>query len=211
MTQHARRFLLVLVVIAGAAVSGGADVLAQPVGYIAAIEGSATVVRDGVDAAAGVGAVVEVEDVLVTGPDSRVLLVVEDGSRIVIGADSRIALMFVVDAGRVSGDGVVELLRGILRIGVHQPESRPVLETRSPTAVVAARSTEWIMEYVEDRTAVLGVEGTVEVTATTAEGSVVLGPGFGTDVARGEPPTPPVEWGAARAQSARQRTTLGAP
>lgn len=209
MTLHARRTLFALLLAIGLAVVGGGAAVAQPVGYLAGVEGTATIIRAGQAIPAGQGSVVETEDILQTGPGSRALLVLEDGSRIIVGADTEIALLFLVDAGTVSGDRVVDLLRGILRIGVHQPDTGQALQTRSPTAVVAARSTEWIIEYADDSTAVLGVEGTVEVTATTAEGSVVLGPGFGTDVARGAPPTEPVQWGAARAQSALDRTTFG--
>jgi hypothetical protein len=210
MTFTARRFLIAIIVFAGSLAVGATVASAQPVGYVAAIEGSALIWRAEQSEPASEGSIVQAQDRLETGPDSRVLLVLEDGSRIVIGADTQITILFLVDAGVVSGDQVIELLQGILRIGVHQPNGRALLETRSPTAVVAARSTEWIIEYADDSTAVLGLDGTVEVSATTATGSVVLGPGFGTDVARGAAPTDPVEWGAARAQSARERTAFGA-
>ncbi len=212
MALHARRLLVAVLggIIAGFMLSGGTTVaLAQPVGYVAAIEGTVLILRAGEAIPAGEGSVVEVDDRLETGQESRALLVLDDGSRIVIGADTQVALLFLVDAGALSGDRVIELLRGILRIGVHQPDGASNVQTRTPTAVVAARSTEWIIEYADDSTAVLALEGTVAVTALTAEGTVILEPGEGTDVARGQAPTEPAVWGAARAEAARDRTAFG--
>ena len=49
-------------------------------------------------------------------------------------------------------------------------------------------------------TAVLGIEGAVEVTGRRMAASVMLNPGQGTDVAPGAAPTPPVTWGAPRVE-----------
>lgn len=198
---------LVLLVIAG--VPSYAQEPVAAVGYIATIQGSGTIDRSGVVLELQEGAVIGIADQILTGAGTQVLLVLSDGSRVVIGADSRVAMGVLAAAGASgNSDRVIDLLQGILRISVQASEAGGAAETRTPTAVVAARSTAWIVAFEDDSTAVLSLEGTVEVTATTAPGSVTLTPGTGTDVARGAEPTEPVEWGAARADSFRNRTAL---
>lgn len=180
-----------------------------PIGYVAAIDGAGAVQRADDDEPLVEGAVITASDEILTGADTRVLLVLNDGSRVVVGADTRIAMHLLAGPGAGGEtDRVIDLLQGILRISVQVAGDEEPIGTRTPTAVVAARSTAWIVEYAADNTAVLALEGTVEVEATTAAGSVVLGPGFGTDVPRGEPPREPVEWGAARAEAFRERTAF---
>ena len=67
-------------------------------------------------------------------------------------------------------------------------------------AVASARSTEWTVEILPTSTAVLGIEGAVEVTGRRTGASVTLNPGQGTDVAPSASPTTPVTWGPPRVE-----------
>lgn len=209
MGSATRSALIALVLLVFAGIPAFAQEPETAVGYIVAIQGSGTVERGGAVLDLQEGAVIGTADQILTGVESQVLLVLNDGSRVVIGAETRVTMAILAAAG-ASGDGdrVIDLLQGILRISVHASEDGNGVETRTPTAVVAARSTAWIVAFEGDSTAVLSLEGTVEVASTTAPGAVTLTPGYGTDVARGAAPTEPVTWGAARADAFRDRTAF---
>lgn len=191
----------------GAAAAVAAD---RQVGYLAAVQGTAEILRAGAILPANQGVLVNDDDHLRTGPDARILLVLNDGSRIVVGSDTRVALLLLVGAGAAIPEmQLIDLLQGIMRIGVHQSEDGTAVQTRSPTAVVAARSTEWIMEFAADSTAVLALAGSVIVTPQAGHDPVVLGPGYGTDVPADAPARVATEWGAARVADVRARTAFG--
>jgi hypothetical protein len=72
----------------------------------------------------------------------------------------------------------------------------------------SARSTIWIVEVTPDDTAAFVARGIVDVGSREVAGSVVLDAGYGTDVRRGAPPTPPKRWGQARVDGVMARTAL---
>ncbi|MGE5148250.1 MAG: FecR domain-containing protein [Candidatus Eiseniibacteriota bacterium] len=149
------------------------------------------------------------EDQVVTGAGAKVEIRCEDGSVIVVGDRSRVALTaFVTPPARRGWTGVLSMIEGILRVTLPGTKRWDRLETVTDTAVASARSTAWIVDAKKDTTGVLALEGSVNVAGRTAGGEVTLTPGQGTDVARGARPTAPKTWGLPRANAARARTAL---
>lgn len=201
--------LLLVTTLLVAAIGSGAHAAGEPVGYVAAVEGSAVIRRAQAELPAVAGAIVNDDDRLLTRAASRLLVVLDTGGRIVVGPDSTIALEILMASGRTDGR-IVRILQGIMRIGVDGDDA-DALRTVSPTAIAAARSTEWTMEFTDGNTAVLALEGIVAVTGQANGATVLLEPGFGTDVPAGGAPSEPTPWGEARAEDARMRTMLGQP
>lgn len=168
-----------------------------PIGWVAGQTGAATVLRNRVPAPLIVGAPVFRADHVTTGAETRLTIEFTDGSSVVLGPGCALSIEeFTTDpkGGRLSA--VLSLLRGIVRAIVN-PAQAGGFEVRTETAIASARSTDWTVEVAPGTTAVLVLDGTVAV-AGRAGGEVVLEPGEGTDVAAGQPPTPPVRWGEQR-------------
>lgn len=168
-----------------------------PIGWVADQTGVATVLRDRVPAPLIVGAPIFQADHVTTEADTRLTIEFADGSSVVLGPDCALSIdEFTTDlkGGRLSA--ALTLLQGIVRAIVN-PAQAGGFEVRTETAIASARSTDWTVEVAPGTTAVLALDGTVAV-AGRAGGEVLLEPGEGTDVAAGQPPTPPTRWGEER-------------
>jgi ferric-dicitrate binding protein FerR (iron transport regulator) len=172
----------------------------QPVGRVIRQEGGATVLRDAVRSPLLPGTVVFAGDVVETTASSRVTVRFDDDSTLTAGPDSRVAVSqyAITPAGGQSG-ALFTLLAGIVRAAVHHAGFGS-FAVQTEDAVASARSTEWTVEILPATTAVLGIEGTVEVTGRRTGASVLLNPGQGTDVAPGASPTVPITWGPPRVE-----------
>jgi ferric-dicitrate binding protein FerR (iron transport regulator) len=138
--------------------------------------------------------------VVETASSSRVTLRFEDDGTLTAGPDSRVALSqyATTSAGGRTG-AIFSLLAGIVRAAV-QHAGFGGFSIQTEDAVASARSTEWTVEILPTSTAVLGLEGAVEVTGRRTGGSVTLTPGQGTDVRPAADPTTPITWGAPRVE-----------
>jgi ferric-dicitrate binding protein FerR (iron transport regulator) len=171
-----------------------------PVGRVIRQEGSAAVLRDALRSPLLPGTAVFAGDVIETAAASRVTLRFDDDSTLTAGPESRVA----VSQYAVSPEGnrigaLFSLLAGIVRTAVQQA-GLGSFAIQTEAAVASARSTEWTVEILPTSTAVLGLAGTVEVTARATGASVTLTSGQGTDVAPGGGLTPPVTWRAPRVE-----------
>jgi ferric-dicitrate binding protein FerR (iron transport regulator) len=179
------------------------------VAEVAALTGTATVVRAASSEPLAEGDWVREGDTVVTGADSRVRLTFVDGSIVALGAASEFSVERYAAEGGSRTRGFFELLRGILRATV-APGPRGSFGVVTPTAVISVRSTDWIGEATDANTAVFVAEGSVIVAATPgiAGRPVVLAVGEGTDVAAGALPKAPVRWGEARVADVIERTSV---
>jgi hypothetical protein len=171
-----------------------------PVGRVIRQEGSAAVLRDALRSPLLPGTAVFAGDVIETAAASRVTLRFDDDSTLTAGPESRVA----VSQYAVSPEGnrigaLFSLLAGIVRTAVQQA-GLGSFAIQTEAAVASARSTEWTVEILPASTAILGLAGTVEVTARATGASVTLASGQGTDVAPGGGLTPPVTWRAPRVE-----------
>lgn len=172
---------------------------------VAALRGPATILREGGALRAQTGTALHSDDQVVTGPRTRLKITCRDGAEVTIGAETSVSMQAIGDAGAASRS-IIDLIGGILRVSLAPQFQRDRLELRTPTAVAAARSTAWVTEASAASTAVFVIEGEVAVSNLAGDRTVVLPPGFGTDVPAGAAPNAPVRWGQARAERALQRT-----
>jgi hypothetical protein len=204
MASTARRLLLALVVIVTAAA-----VRAEPIGTVARQEGAVVALRHGQPLALTIGSELLVGDEIRTGAVSKLLLTTTAGLEVMIGPDSSLVLAgFDHDPAGQRLDALFALVRGIVRlVGEALPGTRAV-RVETDAAVASVRSTDWLVEQGPDGTAVFVLAGRVVVAGRIGD-EVVLGPGDGTDVAPGAPPSEPRQWGAARIAGVLARTTFG--
>lgn len=187
------RLALLLVALLGAAPI--APRAAEPFGRVVILEGSALVLRDARRQPLLEGADVRLGDEIRTGDASRLVIESQEGTRIVVGPASEVTLrqrLVSREGGRL--ELALDLFTGILRLLGGEQGAVPSVETRA--AVASVRSTEWLVQATGVGTAVLALDGEVEVRAGTE--AVVLHSGEGTDVPVGGAPSRPVTWGQAR-------------
>lgn len=196
--------------------AGGAPAQAtQPVGQVTALTGPATVVRDGVSQTLRRDAAVYAQDRVRTQADSRLEVTFTDGTLLVLGSGSEVALAAYAPAPRAadteatgSGNVLLDLAQGVLRVLTGPVRGYDRFDIRTSNVVASARLTHWIVGVSEDGddTAVFVVDGRVSVAA--AGESVQLQPGEGTDVFAGAPPLPATRWSQARIDQVFARTGL---
>jgi hypothetical protein len=160
----------------------------------------------GARAALALGDGLTAGDRVATGTESKVKLLFVDGSALILGPESEVGLA-IFDPEPKESVALFLLLVGTLRISVGNTVTWRSFEVQGGTAVASVRATEWAMQEDPKGSAVLCLEGAVQVRprrtgASTADqlaiDGVVLQPGEGTDVPPGGVPTPPKTWGAAR-------------
>jgi ferric-dicitrate binding protein FerR (iron transport regulator) len=169
---------------------------AQRVGAVMAAAGTALLERDANRMFAVNGVDVMLDDVALTGDESRLDLLLGRATRIRLGAHSHLKIDRFV-AG-TSAD--VQLVNGPALID-HRPGAEPAFTVTSPYALIAARGTAF---FAGPSGGVFGVfvrNGRVDVR--TGPGAVSLRAGEGTDIAApGAAPTPPKRWGDPRIAAA---------
>jgi ferric-dicitrate binding protein FerR (iron transport regulator) len=206
--RGAGRLVLLLPLLWATAFTSALAQESGPVGLVVQKTGPVTVLRVAGGAALQVGDPVFQADQLLTGPKSKVKIELLDGSLLVLGADSEVVLTeYLLGPADTRRGGLLDLLRGILRATV-VPDSGGAFDIRTRIAVASTRATDWIVELTEERVSVFVAEGQVEVTAYQTGTSVLLDPGFGTDVPEGRAPGRPKEWGQERVDEAVARTSL---
>ena len=115
-----------------------------PAGRVKAVAGQASIVRDGRTQPAVVGAVVHEADVLRTGADGRMAIMLRDESRLSMGPQSEITLAsFVYAPAGNDLSLVVRMARGVLayisgRIAKLMPEA---VRLETPSSVIGVRGT----------------------------------------------------------------------
>ncbi len=207
--SHIKRYLfLVILLIAGwLAAAATAQAQADAIGVVVSQSGIVTVLRGAGPGTLSSGDGVFRGDRIVTGPDARLRIAFDDGSTVAIGPRTDVAVSrFILSEDESLTDGILDLLRGIMRIALVPSTARERFEIRTRTAVASVRSTDWIVEATDAGSAVFVVSGRVAVAATGSGETVSLEQGFGTDVAAGQPPSAPKQWGKKRVVRALNMT-----
>jgi hypothetical protein len=147
-------------------------------------------------------------DHVVTGPDARVELELADGSRLSLGAGTRVALDQVrYDAGGRGVRGFFNLILGILRSSLSGPTWREGFSIETRAAVASVRSTDFVTEALAEKIAVFVVEGRVEVAAGQTL-VATLQAGQGVDVPLGATQAETKTWGQKRVDDVLARTRV---
>lgn len=172
--------------------------VAQEVGTIAALEGSAKIGRGNVWITAAPGVAIQHGDELRTGQPGRLRIVFQDDTVLTVSDDSRVVVNEAVfDPNQGKSRSVLGLLQGKVSALVSEYYKRPgaSYEIKTATAVAGVRGTEFVVTYDprDDRTDVAGLSGTVEVQSLfdrTGRGVFITAQEV-SSVTRGHFPTPP--------------------
>ncbi|MBW2703604.1 MAG: FecR domain-containing protein [Deltaproteobacteria bacterium] len=142
-------FLVVLALILAA----GSQVWASPgAGFVAAVRGEVSIERGTETHVARIGFMVQAGDVLLTGPKSRLKVLLSDDSVLALGSKSRLEIkrhLFEKNGKRSTS---LRLVRGQVRALVHKlvADKKPDFEVRTRTAVAGVRGTEFALDAGAD-------------------------------------------------------------
>jgi hypothetical protein len=123
--------------------------LAADIGRIKTVTGQASIVRGASTIPATPGATLSVKDVLTTGPDGRIGITFIDNSRFAIGPNAHIGLaQFEFDDTTHKGSSLTQVDRGSLAIvsGQIAKENRDAMKVKTPTSILAARGTRFVVD-----------------------------------------------------------------
>lgn len=119
------------------------------IGRIKTVAGQASVVRGKTVEPAAPGVQLLVSDVLTTGRDGRIGITFIDNSRFAIGPSSQVALsQFEFDDTTHRGRSLTTVDRGSLAVvsGQIAKENKDAMRVRTPTSLLAARGTRFVVE-----------------------------------------------------------------
>lgn len=119
------------------------------IGRIKTVTGAASVVRGKAVAPATPGYQLLVSDVLTTGGNGRIGITFVDNSRFAVGPNSRVALsQFEFDDTTHKGKSLTTVDRGTLGVvsGQIAKENKDAMKVRTPTSLLAARGTTFVVE-----------------------------------------------------------------
>ena len=123
--------------------------LAADIGRIKSVTGQASVVRGTSVLPATPGQTLSVKDVLTTGKDGRIGITFVDNSRFAIGPNAHVALAeFEFDDTTHKGASLTQVDRGSLAIvsGQIAKENKDAMKVRTPTSLLAARGTRFVVD-----------------------------------------------------------------
>jgi hypothetical protein len=126
------------------AASSQVNAQAAGAGRIKAVVGTCSIVRGGQSAAAAVGALVHEEDVVRTGSDGQLAIMLKDESRLSLGPNSELSLRtFTYDPSQGRLALVLRMAHGALsyvsgRIAKLMPDA---VRLETPTSVIGVRGT----------------------------------------------------------------------
>jgi hypothetical protein len=125
------------------------SVASAEIGRIKSVTGAASVVRGKATAPATPGYQLLVSDVIATGKDGRIGITFVDNSRFAVGPNSRVALsQFEFDDTTHKGRSLTTVDRGSLAVvsGQIAKENKDAMKVRTPTSLLAARGTRFVVE-----------------------------------------------------------------
>jgi len=185
-----------------------AQPIQRAIGFVAVAAGAAELHRKGQVLFVQAGLAVEENDRILTARDARVEIALEDGSRLAIGDLSEVSIAAFAPQAGGSGRALIDLAAGILRVVTRLSGAFGRFEVRTATAIASVRSTDWIVSFEKDTSAVFVRDGRVAVTDPLGQGEVVLRAGYGADVALGARPSRATRWGRPRIEAAERRVGL---
>jgi len=106
-------------------------------------------VRNGAASPLAIGQPLQVSDVIKTGPDGRVGVTFADNSRFAVGPNSSVALsQFEFNDTTHVGKSLTTVDRGTLGVvsGQIAHENKDAMKVRTPTSVLAARGTRFVVD-----------------------------------------------------------------
>jgi hypothetical protein len=123
--------------------------IAADIGRIKTVVGQASVVRGAQTLPATPGLPLVIKDVLTTGKDGRIGITFIDNSRFAVGPSARISLAeFEFNDTTHAGKSLTQVDRGSLAIvsGQIAKENKDAMKVRTPTSLLAARGTRFVVD-----------------------------------------------------------------
>lgn len=150
---------------------------------------------------------------VVTGPDARLLLKMNDNSLITLGGNTRLQFSdWRYRDGAQDNGSHLKLTEGVFRFvtGMITRQSVPDLTVETPSATIGIRGTDFWGGYLDaDVLDVILLEGEHALEITNGQGTVLIGtPGQGISVKRGDAPSAPVTWTEEKLQRAVRSITF---
>jgi ferric-dicitrate binding protein FerR (iron transport regulator) len=138
-----------------------------------------------------------VNDLVGTGPDSRLWLRLGGETSIQLGERARLLIeRFLINAG-----GEITLEAGAMFFEKRAPERPTAMKVQTSYGLIEVRGTRFFAGLSNKVFGVFVEEGAVTVTASGRQ--VIVSAGEGVDIARpGAPPTAPRQWGKPRIDAA---------
>ncbi len=202
------RIAVIAAVLAVAFVSGTAQAQTK-VADVIALKCTTFVTSGGKTQALAIGGPIYQGDQLRSTAGCGAKLRFTDGSTLAIGENTVMTVHTYAQQGG-NRTAIFEMIGGIFRAIVPPLAGDSVFAVRTPTAVAAVRSTDWMLAAKADLTEVFVGEGAVAVRslnpAITAE--VMLLQGDGTDVKPNEAPLSARKWGPPRIKAFQDRTAI---
>jgi hypothetical protein len=185
----------------------------ESIGRVTAVEGRATVLRQGRFAAEAVTPQKPVfqEDIIETDVASKVRITLTDATVISLGERSRLELkQFLYDPRQQTRTASFTIPLGIFRAIIKKLMPQTTMEIITPTAVAAIRGTDLMGEVSAESTAIVVLEGTVLVSNVRPRfrGLATLTQGTGTTVVDDQPPGAVTKWSDSRIEALRRATTV---
>jgi hypothetical protein len=185
----------------------------KSIGQVTAVEGRVTVLRQGKFAPEPVMVRKSVfrEDIIETDRASKVRITLVDATVISLGEQSRLELrQFSYDSQQQKRAGRFAMTLGVFRAILKELMPQSTFEVTTPTAVAAIRGTDLMGEVSPNSTAIVVLDGTVEISSVrpSVPDQVVLTAGMGTTVTTDQPPSTPTRWSEARIEALRRATTV---
>ncbi|HEY0437373.1 MAG TPA: FecR family protein [Phenylobacterium sp.] len=122
---------------------------AADIGRVKTVAGQASIVRGAQTLPATPGQTLSVKDVLTTGPDGRIGVTFIDNSRFAVGPNAKVSLAeFQFDETTHKGASLTQVDRGSLAIvsGQIAKENKDAMKVKTPTALLAARGTRFVVD-----------------------------------------------------------------
>ncbi len=180
----------------------------EPVGRAVAKVGSVTVLRAGAGGTLQLGDPLYQIDRVLSGPKSRVKVEFLDGSVLVIGADSEVAITeYLLGDEGARRNALFDLLRGILQATVAGAPAGG-FDIRTRIAVASTQAADWAIELTEEQVSVFVIEGQVQVTGYQDGVSKLVEAGFGSDTKVGLRAGNPRPWSENRVNDMLARTQI---
>ncbi|MFT7392257.1 MAG: hypothetical protein ACI9ZH_002495 [Paracoccaceae bacterium] len=130
---------------------------------ISGLDGAPTEIwRDGSWVDAGLGRLPKADLILRTGPEARVEITCDDAMIVTVGTMTEVNLETLANPVQGSRDVIVQLIHGIIGLVAAKRPGRSVA-VRTPLAIAAARSTEWLAQVEGGASAVFVRTGAVAV------------------------------------------------
>lgn len=188
-------------------------VRAENIGVIVTTIGPADWFRDGQSLRLGRGDALVAGDKVVTGTDTRLVLRMNEGSLITLGAGT--SLQFTdwhYSKGRSDNAARLDMAEGFFRFvtGLITQQDHPDLTVATPSGTIGIRGTDFWGGYLDATTLdVVLLAGSHRLEISNDYGAVFISsPGDGVSVVAGEKPAAPVTWGREKLQRALQSVAL---